>query len=286
MKNPSDAAPESPKATLDALAKEEEDIREKTRILQKTLEPKIAAAEKTKKVAGEKIARLKAELERMKADYYQVLAKVEGEERQRLTAAAETIEDVRSGRVSLQDYYARGKRQEQLDAEVRTAADAKCLDLLRLVREKAKAVIEEEITFFYATAEVDYAMAAPALMWITGLKEFTARAEGMVNAILVQGMPLSRMKLETKKQERDQANDHGMAQGERWNSLDAVGLRELRLDPRIPEKYLPELSAAIAEIDGTDTTVDIIMNYRRRDKVFSVIMMAAPRRSVMEGIVK
>jgi hypothetical protein len=283
MKNPADV--QTPKGMLDALAKEEEDIREKTRILQRELEPKIAAAEKTKKTAAAKVSKLKDELATMKAGYFETLAVVEGEERQALEAQTVKLEDVSANKVSMQEYYKTGKTAAEIQAKAKQSAEGKTFELLKLVRAKARAVIEAEVEFYYAESELAYCISAPGLMWISGLKEFAARAEAKVNAILIAGWPPARYALEKAKEQLAQADDRGIADGLRWNSLNAAGLRELRLDPRIPEAWLPQLDAAITEI-GTDETVNVTVNFRRPRHGIQVITLAAPRRSVMEEVVK
>lgn len=265
----SDAA-EGPKEILAGLAADEQDIRRKTEVLQKELEPKIKASEKARADAHARVEKLTAEHAKMKAGLIETLATIEAEELERVKRQAAKVEDIESGRVTMAEYYKNGQTAAQIAAEAKRAADAKTLELLRLVRAKALEVIQAERDEAYADAELAYATMAPGLMWIQGLKEFTARAEREVQSILIDGWPVARVKLDQKDQELAQAADKGIANELTFNGIDAAGLRELKLDPRIPEAWLPRLDEAIASL-GEGQVCDVRIKYTNPRRGIEVI---------------
>ena len=265
----SDAA-EGPREILAGLAADEQDIRKKTEVLQKELEPKIKASEKARADAHARVEQLTAELAKMKAGYVETLATVEAEELERVKAQAVQLADVETGNVSMAEYYKSGQTAAQVAAEAKRAAEAKTLELLRLVRAKALEVIQAERAEAYADAELAYALMAPGLMWIQGLKEFTARAEREVQSILIGGWPVAKMKLDAKDQELAQAGDKGLADGLTFNSIDAAGLRDLKLDPRIPDAWLPQLDTAIASL-GEGQVCDVRIKYTNPRRGIEVV---------------
>ncbi len=252
----SEDAATGPKEILAGLAADEQDIRKKTEVLQKELEPRIKASEKARADAHARVE--------------QLTATVEAEELERVKAQAAQVEDVESGRVTMAEYYKNGQTAAQVAAEAKGAAEAKTLELLRLVRAKALEVIQAERAEAYAEAELAYATMAPGLMWIQGLKEFTARAEREVQSILIGGWPVAKMKLDAKDQELAQAGDKGLADGLTFNSIDAAGLRDLKLDPRIPDAWLPQLDTAIASL-GEGQVCDVRVKYRRPNHGIEVV---------------
>jgi len=251
-----------PKATLEALRAEEQGIRDRAALLERELNSKLKDGDRAVEAAGEKVEKLKGELERMKAGYYEVLAKVEGEERQELEAKAVMVDDVRSGKVSMQDYFAQGTNAEEIRTKAKATAEAKTLELARLIREKAKAVIEAEVEFHKAESDLQYLLSAPGMLWIEGLKEFLKRAEGKI-AGMMGGWPLCRAKLEEKKAQLARANDSGVADGERWPDLDEKALQELKLNPQIIEDWLPAIDDAIKSIAGTGKKLSVLVGYHR-----------------------
>ena len=261
MTNPNDPV-EGPREILAGLSAEERDIRQKTEALQKELEPKIKASEKARAGALARVDKLQGELAKKKAEYREVLAVVEAEERQTIEAQAVRLKDVQAGEVSIMDYYKNGKTDAQIQAKAKAAADVKTFELLKLVRAKALELIQAEADLARADGNISYCLTAPGLMWTQGLKEFTARAEAKVNAILAGGWPVAKMRLDKKEEALAQAADKGFSDGLTFNSVDVAGLRELKLDPRIPEAWLPQLDDAIASL-GEGQTCDVKVRYRR-----------------------
>jgi len=261
LKNINDPV-EGPREILAGLATEEQDIRRKTEVLQKELEPKIQASEKARAEAQARVKKLESELEERRAGYLKTLATVEAEERQAIEAQVVQLEDVQAGKVSMEDYYKRGRTSAQIQAKAKTAAEAKVFELLKIVRAKALDLILAERDLYRSESEIAYAITAPGLMWVQGLKEFTARAEAKVNAILAGGWPVAKMRLDKKEEALAQSADKGFSDGLTFNSVDVAGLRELKLDPRIPEAWLPQLDEAIASL-GEGQACDVKVRYRR-----------------------
>jgi len=277
MKPPDETTPQGIMARL---YEAEAELREKAKALEKDYLAIIKEKEKLKPAAEANLAKARKVHEDMKADYNKLLADEEATARKELEAKALMKEDVREGRVSLADYYANGKHAAQIDAEAKAAADIKCFDMLKIVREKGKAVIEAEVELLGLQCAIDQALTAPSFIWIQNLDEFVKHAKEKIAYLLgrmdMPGWPATRYALEDKKNELLQANGHPIAEGDRWNSLDAAALREMKLDPKIPIEWIPQIDEAIRDL-GPGEKVDVLSRHSGSLKGLQIITLGMPK---------
>lgn len=259
------------------LLEQEKEIQKKTRALQDELSPKIEAEEKHRAAAMKKAAKLRTELEEMKADYAQAGADAEAEERKALEARAMLPQDVEAGKVNMTEFLAKGKMMDQLRIEARAAADAKLAELTMVVRKKAREVLAADVEVLEIEANLVYLYQAPGILLLETHKEFIKRAEGLVAGIQGGGYMNARIRADKLKMQLWRATDGALAEGVMYENLDEQGLRDLKLNPEILDRWLPALDAIIAEVAGTKDRVTIKSSFRRHfDFGLSIISRREP----------
>ena len=209
----------------------------------KLLKEKTRAREKELDDIADKLKPKRKALEVMLTDY-RIL---EGELIVKATAAsADTTavgERVKTGQAAIAEILSAKERERK----ARIEAAEKLTDAARLIRSLAAEIYELEFRDAEARERIYAYQSYPAELQVQRLlAEVDTLRVGIAG--VRGGGSKAQYDLGRAKHDAEMCRGEFALEGMSWMSLDAQGLRDVRLDPRLPDGYLPELEKIIGEV--------------------------------------
>jgi len=209
----------------------------------KLLKEKTRAREKELDDIADKLKPKRAVLDAMKADYHALEAELTAAARARDTDAAAIGEGVKTGQFAIAEMLNAKERERK----ARIEATEKLADVARLIRSLAAEIYELEFRDAEARERIYAYQSYPAELQVQRLlAEVDTLRVGIAG--VRGGGSKAQYDLGRAKHDAEMCRGEFALEGMSWMSLDAQGLRDVRLDPRLPDGYLPELEKIIGEV--------------------------------------
>lgn len=220
----------------------EDKLRAEAGELAAAMRPKLEASERELADATARHDREAPILEKMKAEYRQLTAELEGPTAAEIETRNATAKDLKGGRISATEFYRKGLSDAAAAEQTRETIAGKLAELRKAIREKGREVLGLRVAMLEARQGVFYCQTFPGANYLNRWKEAVAELDRKAAPEILSGFPYNMNELHSVKQTIRESQ--GIA-GWSWE-LDLAALRDLRIDPRIPEKMIEELEKAIA----------------------------------------
>jgi GTP cyclohydrolase II len=212
---------------------------------------KVAAAQL--KESEKKLKGIRAELDAarlnyasMVVDYMTTETTEAAKTAARLKESELTVEAMKAGRGTMREYLERGLSDDALQKKAAGEAASKLTAGMAVIRDQSRAIIILEKAEADELKKIYYAQASPAQNQILKLRaEIETLNHGV--GIVLESSPLAAYQSDEKRDALARANGKFIA-GKTWEDLDLEGLRRLRFDCEIADRFLPDLDRIISEV--------------------------------------
>jgi len=222
----------------------------------KLLKEKTREREKELEAIADKLKPMQAALDMMTADYKKLEAEFMAAARTRDTDTAAIGEGMKTGQFAIAEMLNAKERERK----ARIEATEKLADAAKLIRTLRAEIFELEFQDAAAKERIYAYQSYPAELQV---QKLLAEIDTLrVGIATVRGGD-TKAKYDLGRAEHDVQMCQGKfaLEGMVWKELDAQGLRDVRLDPRLPDAYLPELEKIILEVgDRPDQRTDLFLS--------------------------
>lgn len=193
---------------------------------------------------------LAEKIKALTADYLQLQDNLRAEQKKLIAEDSVTEDDLKAGRVDIREFFAAGKKNEQIRAEATAAADQelkKARDVIRLLKAEQLEIIGKVRKLNEDTAFQHGYLA----------ENFFYQLKAMQNELQAAGA--TGLEVTFAHQALQEAhNDLSLLKGAvlfhaaTWTVKSMAEAEAVMLDPRLQEKHFPEFRAFLDEIKGLD----------------------------------
>jgi len=221
------------------------------------LKEKTKQREAELKELADKLKPMRAALAMMTADYKKLEAELVAAARARETDAAAIGEGVKTGQFAIAEILSAKEREQK----ARIEATEKLADATRLIRTLAAEIYRLEFQDAAAREAIYRYQSYPAQMQVEKLLAEIDTLRAGIGAVQ-GGDTKAKYDLGRAKHNAEICGGKFALEGMAWQNLDAQGLRDVRLDPRLPDAYLPELEKIIHEVEElkADQQTDLFLS--------------------------
>ncbi len=233
---------------LEQFKEREKEIKKECERLDREMDGKRKGYEKAQADAQDKLTKKRAAYTQAVSEYHALEDRLMAKARAADVDAVTIGEQVKDGQAGLAEMMAAGEREKS----ARIETQEKLAGAARIIRSLRAEIIQLEKEEAQARVELRYAMSYPAATQIQKLKSEIETLEHGIGAVYegYAGADADRERATNDVQLCTGNFIYGMV----WENLDAQSLRDVRLDPRLHEKFLPELEKIIAEVQFKDDT--------------------------------
>jgi len=222
----------------------------------KLLKEKTRAREKEMADIADKLKPKRAVLAVMMADYKKLEAELVAAARTRDTDAAAMGEQVKTGQVALAEILSAKEHEKK----ARIEATEKLTDVAKIIRAVRAEIYQLEFQDAEAKERIYAYQSYPAELQVQKLlAEIDTLRVGI--ASVRGGDTKAKYDLARAGHDVQMCQGKFALEGMSWMNLDAQGLRDIQVDPRLPDGYLPELKKIILEVgDRPDQRIDLFLS--------------------------
>lgn len=167
---------------------------------------------------------------------------------------ASTVEDVKSGKISMIEFSQRGMQDEDIEKTVMLKTQDDLEKTSDAIREKATDVARLELSLYETQNVIHGLMLNPVRSLLTSYT-------GLLDMLNFQLAPLAEeghasQNEKVQKEHELMLIEHGVsvAGGYTWSNISLKQGYRMKLDPILPKKYVTSLLEKLNEIEGSETT--------------------------------
>jgi len=218
--------------------------------LRREMDLKKKIKEATEKEIG-LLTRLKKDREivsKMESEYLELEARIETEKRAEIEKDTLTKEDVKKGKVSLLDYFNKGKRPEQITDQTLEESQKELETTLKLVRTKNLEILEMEKELFEVQLRIRGMAAQPGREFQRSLEQLTEHLQ-IELGLIIEDLPAARYLLDNVKHKLTVCNGKSIGMGYSWTARTLKEAQALIFNPMIPKSLILNLKKQLSDYD-------------------------------------
>jgi outer membrane murein-binding lipoprotein Lpp len=220
------------------------------------LKEKTRAREREMADIADKLKPKRKAVEVMMADYHELERGIVAAAMKGGADAAAMGERVKDGQAPLAEMIGAKEREGQ----ARIEATEKLTDAAKIIRTLRAEIYQLEFEDMAARERIYAYQSYPAELQIQKLSAEIDTLRVGVNTVR-GGDTKAKYDLARAEHEAQMCQGKFALQGMVWKELDVQGLRDVRLDPRLPDAYLGDLEKIIQEVgDGSDRRIDLFLS--------------------------
>jgi hypothetical protein len=228
--------------------------------LDKELNKKRIEKEKIQADTLNELTKKRKILDAMKADYRELKTEIEQKAKADLELSSGIAGKVAAGETSLKAYFEAGLTESEVEKKAGIEAKEKLEAAAKLIRNLWTEIIRLEYIEAEARSSIHRYMIAPAQGQVKKLQSEIELLQVGINVGL-EGLNPAWADLEKAKRDVGLCEGKFALCGMTWLNLSHGELCDVRLDPRLPDVYLPELEKIILEAgDGPDRRTDLFLS--------------------------
>lgn len=213
-----------------------------------------AAAEKEIEIRT-KIAKAKQVAEKMEREYFELEAKIEKAKRREIEKGALKEKDVKSGKISLDEYIKKGKSDKKISEEVINQIVEELKQALKAVRAKRLEILNLEKELCEIQIRIRHLSTYPGRSLqksLEGLQDFLKRELGVIFEDAYQ----VKWNLEQIDTKLLLTQGKSLSPGHRWEAMTVDQAKRISLDPILPEGFVSKLYGELSKY-GSDESVSV-----------------------------
>jgi len=194
---------------------------------------------------------------KMESEFTEISNRVEDEKRKEIETNNLTEKDVREGRVSIQEFFAKGKTQGQKTKMTIEGLIKETDQILRAIRNKHIEILGIKKELYETRITILNLSRQPGQILKEALKKVSEYADYQL-ALILQELPAARVNLTQTVDKLNLTKGKALSPGYRWDRLNYEQAKSVLFDPIFPENLIIELLARLKEYEGTDQLFSII----------------------------
>ena len=202
-----------------------------------------------------KLAKAKQTVEKMEREYLELEAKIETEKKGQIEKGTIKEADVKSGKVSLNEFIKEGKSDRQISEEVIKQTTEELEQALKAIRSKNLEILNLEKELCETQIKIRHLSTYPGRSLeksLESLQDFLKRELGVISEDAYQ----VKWNLEQIRTRLLLTEGKSLSPGYRWEVMTVDQAKKIALDPIFPESFISKLYEELSKY-GPDESVNV-----------------------------
>jgi len=236
------------------------EMRKKREQEEKAMKERLAAAVEKEAALQKQLSAARAIAEGMEKEYLELEKKIETETKQAIESRELTEKDVKEGRVSITEFYSKGKKKGDILAMTIEQTLKELEQVLETIRAKNKEILELELEIYKQHQIVFSCSLYPGRVLEKAHRD---QADFILRetSILFNDQIQSDSRVKQKEHELNCTEGRGLSAGYTWGPLTWEQAHSVIFDPIFPKKFIPELEEELQKLKGTDQQINILHRF-------------------------
>jgi len=216
-----------------------------------------------------KISKGKKLIGKLQRDYFKLEAKIQKEKTSAVMNRELKVEDVKSGRASVSEFYRRGKNQQELSGMAIDEFLNEIDGVLDMIRAESKSIIELE----YEKAKLRNVIANLSYYPAKGLSQAHSEQIKYINFnmnILYEDVMIGNSQLKQKEAEIHLMDGKSLGSGYAWNRIAFEEAKNIKFSAIMPKNLIADLMKQLLPYEGTESLLNVKLNLGMNIKTPSI----------------
>jgi hypothetical protein len=233
---------------IEKISKEYRRLEEEAKAEEATQREKLNALIMKEKKIKVDLAAAQEVSKKMETEYLAIEEKVESEKRAAIEETSLKEIDVKEGRVSLTDFFKRGRRKAEITRMTIEQSQKELADILKAVRGWNLEIMELEKALYQTQVDFRYVVTYPGRIMQTKLKGLKEYLDSQIGAFLYD-MPQAASALEQINHKIQLTQGRSLSPGHTWEARPLKEAKKIIFSPIIPFELVSELKEKLTNME-------------------------------------